>query len=73
MLFRSEIERKLHEYFRAGVRLVWLIDPKARLVDAYTSPNEFRRFRNGQTLDGGDVLPGFKLPLKSFFARTRRR
>jgi Uma2 family endonuclease len=70
---KREMERKLHEYFEAGVRLVWFIDPKSRTVDAYTSPSEFRRYRNGQTLDGGSVLPGFKLPLRQFFARTTRR
>lgn len=70
---KREMERKLGEYFQAGVRLVWLIDPKSRTVDVYTSPTEFRRFRNGQTLDGGSVLPGFKLPLRQFFARTTRR
>ena len=70
---KREIARKLQEYFAAGVRLVWVIDPKPRTVDVYTSATEFRRVRNGQTLDGGEVLPGFKLALRSFFARTRRR
>ena len=70
---KGEIERKLREYFAAGVQLVWVIDPKARVVDVYTSATEYRRLRNGQTLDGGTVLPGFKLALRSFFARTRRR
>ena len=67
------MERKLREYFAAGVRIVWMIDPKTRTVDVYTSPTEFRRYRNGQTLDGGRVLPGFKLPLRQFFASTTRR
>jgi Uma2 family endonuclease len=69
----KEIARKLREYFAAGVRLAWLIDPETRTVDVYTSPRQVRRLRNGQTLDGGIVLPGFKLPLRSFFARTSRR
>jgi Uma2 family endonuclease len=70
---KREMERELFEYFQAGVRLVWLIDPRSRTVDVYSSPTEFRRFRNGQTLDGGRVLPGFKLPLRPFFARTAKR
>jgi Uma2 family endonuclease len=69
----KEIARKLREYFAAGVRLAWVIDPESRTIDVYTSPRHFRRLRNGQTLDGGSVLPGFKLPLRSFFARTSRR
>ena len=70
---KGEMQLKLKEYFAAGVRLVWYIDPKERVVDVYTSPTEFRRYRNGQTIDGGAVLPGFKLSLRTLFARTRRR
>jgi hypothetical protein len=66
-------ERKLRDYFDADVALVGLIDPKTRSVDAYTSPTDVRRYRNGQALDGGGVLPGFKLPLRPFFARMTRR
>lgn len=69
----KEIARKLREYFAAGVRLAWVVDPETRTVDVYSSPRQFHRLRNGQTLDGGAVLPGFKLPLKSFFARSSRR
>lgn len=70
---RGEIARKLREYFEAGTRIVWVIDPRARAVEVYSSATDRHRLRNGQTLDGGDVLPGFKLPLKSFFARLTRR
>lgn len=68
-----EIERKLAEYFEAGCRLAWVIDPKTRTADVYTAPDECQHLRPTQSLDGGDVLPGFKLPLKELFASTRRR
>jgi hypothetical protein len=42
-------------------------------ADVYTSPTDCRHLRPTQTLDGGDVLPGFKLSLKELFASTRRR
>jgi Uma2 family endonuclease len=67
------MERKLREYFGAGVRLVWLIDTKTRSVDVFTSTTESRRVRNGQVLTGEPVLPGFKLSLRAFFARGSRR
>ena len=77
MLFRSntpaEIERKLAEYFEAGCRLAWIVDPKSHTADVYTSPTDFLHLRPSQSLDGGEVLPGFKLPLKELFASTRRR
>lgn len=69
----AEIDRKLSEYFEAGCRLAWIIDPKTHTADVYTSPTDSRHLRPNQSLDGGDVLPGFKLPLKELFASTRRR
>jgi len=69
----GEMERKVQEYFAAGVQLVWLIDPKARIAVVYTGPHESRRLRSNQTLDGDPVLPGFKLPLRQLFARITPR
>jgi Uma2 family endonuclease len=66
----EEMERKLKEYFLAGTRLVWLIDPDARTVEVYTSPDEATTLTEADTLTGGDVLPGFALPLKQLFARV---
>jgi Uma2 family endonuclease len=70
---RPEIKRKLREYFLAGVRLVWIINPRTRTAEAYTSPSKKRRIGKTQALDGGDVLPGFSLPLPELFARGRRQ
>lgn len=69
----AEIERKLAEYFEAGCRLAWIIDPKTHTAEIYTSPTDCQHLRSNQSLDGRDVLPGFKLPLKELFASTRRR
>jgi Uma2 family endonuclease len=66
------MERKLKEYFLAGSRLVWLVDLEIRIVSVYTSPDEVTVLREGDTLSGGDVLPGFTLPLKQLFARVPR-
>ncbi len=68
-----EIARKLEEYFEAGCRLAWIVDPDTRTADVYTSPDQCTHLRSTQSLDGGDVLPGFKLSLKELFASTRRR
>jgi Uma2 family endonuclease len=68
-----EMERKLHEYFAAGTRLVWYFDLKLRTVTVYTAPDRFTVLDESQTLDGGDVLPGFSLPLRELFERASRR
>jgi Uma2 family endonuclease len=55
---REEMERKLKEYFLAGVRLVWFVDPDQRTVQLFTSPDTARLLTEEQVLDGGEVLPG---------------
>ncbi len=69
----AEIDRKLREYFASGVKLVWVIDPRAEAARVYTSATRSREVAAGGALDGGRVLPGFKLPLADLFAATRRR
>jgi Uma2 family endonuclease len=68
----KEITRKLREYFKAGTQLVWLVDPKARTVRVYTSPRRSKLVTEDQTLDGGDVLPGFQMSLRKLFTRARK-
>jgi Uma2 family endonuclease len=70
---RREMQRKLKLYFRAGVRLVWYVDPETRTADVYTSPREVLHADENSTLDGGDVLPGFRLSLRDLFAQANRR
>jgi len=66
----GEMRRKLEDYFRAGVRLVWYLDPKARTMEVYTGPERCVVVREDGALDGGDVLPGFQLKLAELFARV---
>jgi Uma2 family endonuclease len=67
-----EMENKRREYFRGGARLVWEIDPKTQSARVYTDPDTFQEISPDGGLDGGDVLPGFVLPLKRLFARAQR-
>ena len=65
---REEMERKLLDYFAAGVRLVWYVYPATSKVCVYASADKYVMLGVQDTLDGGDVLPGFQLPLATFFA-----
>jgi Uma2 family endonuclease len=67
-----EMSRKRGEYFRAGVRLVWEIDPRTRTARVYTSETVFTDLTAGDELDGDPVLPGFRLPLAVLFAELDR-
>jgi Uma2 family endonuclease len=70
---KGEMNRKRREYFLAGVRELWIIDPKTQTAEIYTSPDEKRHLGQDDSLDGGKLLPGFSLPLKKLFARLNRK
>ncbi len=70
---KKEMAMKLDRYFKAGVKLVWYIDPESRSATAFTSPNEFVHVEESGELDGGDVLPGFGLTLTWLFERADRQ
>jgi Uma2 family endonuclease len=63
---RSEMDRKLKEYFRAGVTLVWYIDAERRKAKAFTSPDDCVELGEAGVLDGDEVLPGFRPSSKSY-------
>jgi Uma2 family endonuclease len=69
----KEMQRKLHDYFAAGVRMVWYIDPRTRSAKSYTAENEFVDVAEPQSLFGGDVLAGFELSLHELFAKVTSR
>jgi Uma2 family endonuclease len=65
---RREMERKLNDYFAAGVAIVWLVYLNPREVVVYTAPNSSVTLRGEELLDGGAVLPGFSVPVAQLFA-----
>ncbi len=67
---RKEIDRKRREYFDAGVRLLWVADPRKKTVKVYTFFDECITLGEKDTLDGGDVLPGFKLSIGEWYAKA---
>jgi Uma2 family endonuclease len=62
-----EVQEKVHDYFEAGVSRVWVVYPKQREVYDYASATRVRILASEQGLDGGDLLPGFRLPLAALF------
>lgn len=67
-----EINEKIALYFAAGSRAVWVFNPKKRTAAVYASSSESRTLEENDTLDGGDVLPGFSLDLSKLFASLKR-
>jgi Uma2 family endonuclease len=69
---RKEMARKLREYFEAGVKLVWYIDPEHETAQAFSAVEQFETIAGDQELVGGAVLPGFAVKLSEVFARAKR-
>ncbi|MEO0561937.1 MAG: Uma2 family endonuclease [Chloroflexota bacterium] len=63
----AEIQDKVALYFQNGVQLVWVVYPAQREVVVHQSDRTTKTYTIGETLDGGDVLKGFSLPLVSIF------
>ena len=70
---QQEMEQKLKDYFATGVRLVWYIDPSTQRVSVYSGVDAEQVFTAPQTIDGGDVLPGFALSLADFFREPQQK
>jgi Uma2 family endonuclease len=68
-----EMELKLGEYFEAGVRLVWYIDPSSRTARIFTARDQSTTIDENGKLEGGEVLPGFQVRLGELFERAERR
>ena len=64
----TRLHEKLADYFSSGARLIWIINPAERDALVYRTPEADRFLRVTDTLDGEDVLPGFRLPLAELFA-----
>ncbi len=47
---------------------LWLVDPETRTVTDFAAGQGPRVLTVADTLDGGDVVPGFKLPVRDIFA-----
>jgi Uma2 family endonuclease len=69
----AEMERKRGEYFDSGVRLIWEADLELRVVTVFTREGNITILDATRTLDGGDVLPGFTLPLDDLFSKLDQR
>ena len=63
----GEVEEKVSEWLAAGTTQVWVVSPKFRSVTVYRSRNDISTFTRGDLLDGGDLLPGFKVQVNELF------
>jgi Uma2 family endonuclease len=63
----SDLQEKVIEYFEAGTEQVWIIEPRTRTVTIYRSLSDITLLRETETIDGGDLLPGFSVRIAGLF------
>ena len=68
----SELEEKLDDYRACGTPLIWVVDPVRRTVMIVASNSPVRWLRETDTLDGGEVVPGFSCGVAELFEGIAR-
>lgn len=68
---QEELRIKVTNYLAAGT-VVWIVRPEIKVVEIHRPGQPFQRVSLEGTLDGGDVLPGFALPVKEIFPPEKR-
>jgi Uma2 family endonuclease len=63
----EDVHEKVREYLASGVRLVWVLWPGSRSVGVHAPGEPTRELGPGDELDGGDVLPGFRVGVTALF------
>lgn len=63
----SEVMEKLEGYLDFGVDRIWIVDPRLRQVFAYHALDRVATFGEGDVLEDGDLLPGFRLAVADLF------
>jgi Uma2 family endonuclease len=61
------VDDKARTWLRFGARLVWVLRPRRHTVAVWTSDGVVRTLGEGEDLDGGEVLPGFRIPVAELF------
>lgn len=64
----TEVGAKVLEWLDAGTRLVIVVDPWKRWVTVYHSRDDIHVLSEDDVLDGGEVVPGWTMPVRSLFA-----
>lgn len=63
----EKLREKIRDYLAAGVPLILLINPLTRHVEVLRADGSAIFLKEGQSIDGGDVLPGFSCPVAALF------
>jgi Uma2 family endonuclease len=63
----SEVQGKVFDWLEAGTRLVIVADPRKQAITVYRSMKDIEVLTARDTLDGGEVVPGWRMPVGDIF------
>ena len=63
----NEVNEKVKDWLDAGTRAVWIVNPRQRVVSVYRSVKDVTVLAEGDELDGGEVVPGFRCQVSEIF------
>ena len=63
----TEVEAKVAEWLAAGARMVIVVNPRRRSVRVHRSPTDVDDLVEGDSIEGGDVVPGWSMPVSGLF------
>lgn len=63
----AAVEEKVLAWLAAGCRMVIVVYPRRSSAAVYRSPHDLLLLSENDEIDGGDVVPGWKLPLRDLF------
>jgi Uma2 family endonuclease len=63
----AEVEAAVREYLKAGVGVIWIVDPKTRSVTEHRRKRKARVYTEADFLTVEDVIPGFQMHVKDVF------
>ena len=67
---KGEVLEKVNRWLAAGVKIVWELNPKTRVLTVYRPDCVPRELTVDDTLTGEEILPGFTLPLRRLFPNS---
>jgi len=62
-----DLDDKMDEYLRAGVRLIWIVNPQHHTVRIHRANGTIQQLSEAEELTGEDVIPGFRCPVRELF------
>ena len=63
----TDVEAKVAEWLSAGARMVIVVNPRRRAVRVHRSPTDIDDLVEGDVIEGGDVVPGWSMPVSGLF------